>query len=196
MQTTAPTDSTNTNNRVLYRFLLVAVAMYLVWFFGYEQWLAIDGRFDTALCVQIANTSVNILNGLGFPAGIDLQVASLITMNGNPAVIVGIPCNGLVLYALFGGFVLAFPGPWKRKLWFIPMGMALIWCLNVLRVAALALNHYYANQTVDFNHHYTFTFVVYGFIFGLWMLWARRLAIPSATPTGSVSTDAAGAQRS
>jgi exosortase/archaeosortase family protein len=85
-----------------------------------------------------------------------------------------------VLYALFGGFVLAFPGPWQRKLWFIPLGMALIWVLNVLRVAALALNHHYAHQSVDFNHHYTFTFMVYACIFGLWMLWARRLAVKSS----------------
>ena len=85
----------------------------------------------------------------------------------------------LVLYALFGGFVLAFPGPWQRKLWFIPLGIAIIWVLNVMRVAALALNHHYAHQSVDFNHHYTFTFIVYGCIFGLWMLWARRLAVPA-----------------
>ena len=49
----------------------------------------------------------------------------------------------------------------------------------MLRVAALALNHQYARGSLDFNHHYTFTFVVYACIFGLWMLWARRLAIPA-----------------
>ena len=55
--------------------------------------------------------------------------------------------------------------------------MAIIWGLNVLRLAALALNHQYAHRSVDFNHHYAFTFVVYACIFGLWMLWARRLAV-------------------
>ena len=101
-------------------------------------------------------------------------------MNGQAAVVVGPPCNGLILYALFGGFVVAFPGPWQRKLWYIPLGIAIIWGLNVLRVAALAINHHYAHASVDFNHHYTFTFVVYAFIFGLWMLWAQRLARPAA----------------
>ena len=71
-----------------------------------------------------------------------------------------------MLYALIGGFVLAFPGPWQHMLWFVPAGMAITLGLNVLRVAALAL-----------NHHYAFTFVVYACIFGLWMLWARRLAV-------------------
>ena len=182
MESAAPLNAAPANNRVLFRFLGVAVVMYLAWFFGYEQWLALDGRLDLALCTQITSASVTALQLMGFSAAIDPNVATLITMNGTPAVIVGVPCNGLVLYALFSGFVLAYPGPWQRKLWFIPSGIALIWFLNILRVAGLAINQYYAHQSVDFNHHYTFTFVVYSFIFGLWMLWARRLAIPSRKP--------------
>ena len=156
--------------------------MYLVWFFGYEQWLAHDGRLDAALCRHLTQAGVSLLQLAGFPATISPTNLSLVMMSEVPSVVVGPPCNGLVLYALFGGFVLAFPGPWQRKLWFIPLGMALIWVLNVLRVAALALNHHYAHQSVDFNHHYTFTFVVYACIFGLWMLWARRLAVKPYQP--------------
>ena len=95
--------------------------------FGYEQWLAHDGRLDRALCTQIASASVAFLQLLGFAATVAPGNAFLVMMNAQPAVIVGIPCNGLVLYALFRGFVLAFPGAWQRKLWFIPAGMAIIW---------------------------------------------------------------------
>ncbi len=175
-------------NRVLFRFLLVAALVYLGWFLGYEQWLGPDGRLDAALCAQIAKASAVLLHTVGFAATVEAPLANLLVMSGQPAVVVGAPCDGLVLYILFGGFVLAFPGPWRRKLWFIPAGIALIWGLNVLRVAALALNHHYAHQSVDFNHHYTFTLLVYGCIFGLWMLWARRLALPAPpTPTTAIS---------
>ena len=37
MQTSTPAPA---GNRLLFRFLVVAAAMYLAWFFGYEQWLA------------------------------------------------------------------------------------------------------------------------------------------------------------
>ena len=177
MQTSVPRPA---GNRLLLRFLLVAAAMYLVWFFGYVQWLAHDGWLDTMLCQNIARSGVAVLQALRFPATLDAQSSPLVLMAGEQSVIVGPPCNGLVLYALFAGFVLAFPGPWARKAWFIPAGIALIWVLNVVRVAALAINHHYSHQTVDFNHHYTFTFVVYACIFGLWMLWARRLATPAS----------------
>ncbi|WP_210519240.1 exosortase X [Hymenobacter terricola] len=194
MQTSTPVHSAASGNRLLFRFLLVAGIMYLGWFFGYEQWLAHDGRLDSALCTQITRASVAVLRTVGFAATVSPTYASLVLMNGQPSVIVGTPCNGLVLYALFGGFVLAFPGPWQRKLWFIPLGIALIWCLNVVRVAALAINQHYAHESLDFNHHYTFLFVVYGFIFGLWMLWARRLALPASPPLPlHPPTDAPGA---
>ncbi|GAA4366725.1 hypothetical protein GCM10023185_38090 [Hymenobacter saemangeumensis] len=165
--------------------------MYLAWFFGYEQWLAQDGRLDTALCTQIAAASTGVLNILGFTAHVDYSlpkhILNLVVINGKPAVVVGPPCNGLVLYALFAGFVVAFPGPFRRKLWYIPLGIAVIWVLNVLRVVALALNHEYSRDSMDFNHHYTFTFVVYGFIFMLWMLWAKGLALSPASQRTEVA---------
>jgi exosortase family protein XrtF len=185
-------SATSPGNRLLFRFLAVATVLYLAWFFGYEQWLAHDGRLDTVLCNQISAGSVVVLKALGFTAALSPQYPNLVLMSGQPAVVVGPPCNGLVLYALFAGFVVAFPGSTRRKLWYIPAGIALIWVLNVLRVVALALNHQYAHESLDFNHHYTFTFVVYGFIFGLWMLWARGLAgqAPQAPAASEAATSA------
>lgn len=176
MQPSAPAALPALNNRLMFRFLLIAGLLYVGWFFGYEQWLALDGKLDVVLCSNIARAGVVALRVLGFDAALDTANPQLVLMNGVAAVVVFPACNGLVLYAVFSGFVLAFPGSWWRKAWFIPAGIALIWCLNVLRVAALAINHHYAHQSVNFNHHYTFNFVVYGCIFGLWMLWARRLS--------------------
>ena len=85
------------NNRLLVRFLLVAVAMYLAWFFGYEQWLAHDGRLDAALCTHITSASVALLRTVGFAATVDAATPTLVLMSGQPSVIVYPPCNGLVL---------------------------------------------------------------------------------------------------
>jgi exosortase family protein XrtF len=98
-------------------------------------------------------------------------------IDGSHGVWVGDSCNGLTLFALFAGFVFAFPGPVIKKLWFIPAGLVAIHLLNVLRVTALALIQYYAPQYLEFNHTYTFTIIVYGFVFALWYLWATKLSL-------------------
>lgn len=182
-------------NWLIWRFVAVATALLLVWFFGYEQTLAVDGRLDRLLCGHIAAGGAAVLRAVGFSAGPAPASPQLLLLGGRPAVWVGAACDGLVLYVLFGGFVLAYPGPAGRKLWYIPLGIALIYALNVLRVAALALNQHYAPNSLNFNHHYTFSFVVYACIFGLWMLWARRLAGPLASAAGASETAAVAARR-
>ena len=92
----------------------------------------------------------------------------------------------MVLYALFSGFVVAFPTSSRHKFWFVPLGVVLIYGINVLRIVAMSLNHYYSYKTLDFNHHYTFAFLVYGFIGLLWVWRATRLAGP--VETGSPSS--------
>ncbi|MEJ7663209.1 MAG: hypothetical protein WKG07_28555 [Hymenobacter sp.] len=75
------------------------------------------------LTQNLARTSAGLLCGFGAAAAA-LALAPVVTMAGQPAVVVGAPCDGAALYALFAGFVLAFPGPWRPKLWFIPLGVA------------------------------------------------------------------------
>jgi exosortase family protein XrtF len=99
---------------------------------------------------------------------------TVLCIAGETMVGVGNPCNGLELFALFAGFIICFPGKFKAKLWFIPLGMIIIHFANVIRTFALALIQLKAPQYLEFNHHYTFTVIVYSIIFLLWMWWVNR----------------------
>jgi len=154
-----------------WRFGLVSLLLYGAWILGYEMVLAPDGRLDQVLSVTVAAVAAALLQAGGVVADTAANAPTTVTIFGEPAVFVGNACNGLVLYALFAGFVLAYPGNVWHKAWFIPLGLAAIFLLNAGRVAVLALNHTYWYHTVDFNHHYTFTFVAYAAILGLWRLW-------------------------
>lgn len=156
------------------RFLLTAAGLYLLWWLGYEQGLRPDGRLDQALSAGVARAAAGSLHVVGFAAATAPTTPTTVTMHGSPAVLVGDPCNGLALYALFTGFVLAYPGSRRRKAWFIPLGIGAVYLLNILRVALLALNHTYWYHTVDFNHHYTFSFVAYAAILILWRVWVQQ----------------------
>ncbi|SDY68433.1 exosortase X [Hymenobacter psychrophilus] len=166
------------------RFGLLALGFYALWVLGYEHGLEPAGHLDDALSANLALVAAGLLRLVGVAAGTDPAGPTTVTMLGQAAVYVGNPCNGLVLYALFAGFVLAYPGSGRRRRWFIPLGLAVIYGINVLRIAALALNHTYWYHTVEFNHHYTFTFVAYGAILVLWHQWVRLHPNPAAVAHG------------
>ena len=164
------------------RFELVAGLLWALWLLGYEGWLRPTGRFDQAVSTNLAAVSAGLLRALGFATTVAPAQPRLLSMDGQPGVWVGDPCNGVVLYALLAGFVLAYPGGGWRRLPFIGLGCGVLYALNVARVAALALNHHYYHQSVEFNHHYTFTCLVYAALLGLWLQWTRWVAMAERGP--------------
>lgn len=168
--------------KTVIKFLIVVLGMIISWFILYDIWL---NAYDDILTVKIAAISGWLLNFIGYE--IHVYNSSLI-MNEEELVFVGPGCNAMVLMALFTGFIIAFPGSMLKKIFYIPFGILIINFLNVLRVSILALNALYSQQTLDFNHKYTFTIVVYACIFGLWMLWVQKLSVNTshATSTSAV----------
>jgi len=175
------------DSRRLPRFLLTAGSLYIAWYFLYHQVLLPSQTLDVALCQHIASVSSAVLRALGFASTVK---HTYLYLNGYHMVSVGWQCDGLPLMALFAIFIVAYPGPWRTKLWFVPLGILAIHVLNILRVVALALNQYYSRSTFEFNHHYTFALVVYAFIFWFWTIWVRRYAgrTPSAPSSPAVPT--------
>ncbi|PVY38692.1 exosortase X [Pontibacter virosus] len=153
---------------IVLRFLIFSLSLCIVWFLVYDFWLSL---LDNWLSLKIVHSTVHFLSFIGYNADAN---GIMVQIDGADTVFVYHACNGMVLMALFTGFIVAFPGPIIKKLFFIPIGLLLIYILNILRVSALALNAHHFSYTVDFNHKYTFTIIVYAAIFVLWMIWVKR----------------------
>ena len=181
--------------RQFWRFGLICCGFLLLWAIGSAYGLGVNSPLDYLLCRQLAAGSVWGLRALGWQAEVTAANPTLLLLNGRPSVVVGAPCDGLVLYVLLVAFVLAYPGPTQRRLWFIPMGIAALWLLNVVRIITLALNHRYSPETFEFDHHYAFSAVAYAALGGLWLLWTRQpvAGAPPAQqpPAASAATAAA-----
>lgn len=89
-------------------------------------------------------------------------------------------CNGLELMVLYIGFIVCMPATLKRKVIFGIIGPLLIYVVNVLRCAGVAYIIIYYPKFADFAHHYVFTFVVYGFIIGMWLIFSKKLNLEHA----------------
>ena len=84
-------------------------------------------------------------------------------------------CNGLELFVLYAGFIVCMPAALRRKVIFIISGVILIYMVNVVRCAWVAYIILYYPKYADFAHHYVFTFVVYGVIIALWLIFSKKV---------------------
>jgi exosortase family protein XrtF len=124
-----------------------------------------------------AHISAWILQIVGYSAKVWHYVnncMSLMDINNSGIVCIGTGCSGVELFLIFAVFILLFKGRSNNFLWFIPFGILLIAILNIFRIIALSLIVLYAPDYLDFNHKYTFTIIVYGFLIWLWMYWMNR----------------------
>lgn len=92
------------------------------------------------------------------------------------------PCNGLELFILYIGFILAMPASIGRKLVFGIGGLAVIHIVNLLRCSGLGLVIISMQKYFDFAHHYLFKIFIYGTIFLLWMAFSKKLTLTKQEP--------------
>jgi exosortase family protein XrtF len=164
----------NFNNKIT-RFFTLAAVLYISWFVLYELVIKPYTSIDEKLIGVIINESSFLLRLFGYNTyqkqeDQDMQIMGI---DGAHPIWIGSPCNAMTLFAFFTFFIIAFPGNFKNKLWFIPFGIVLIHIANLIRVMALALINFYAPGYLEFNHTYTFTIFVYALIFSLWMWWVN-----------------------
>lgn len=165
------------------RFVITAGTLYLVLYFIYQFIVKRYTYYDQKFIGSIVLWTEFLLQKTGHATFTVLQDRDMqvVGIDGSNGVWVGSNCNAITLFTLFAVFIVAYPGYQKGKLWFIPAGILAIHLLNILRVTALALIANYYPQYLNFNHTYTFTFIVYAFIFMLWMLWVNKFAVKPVT---------------
>jgi exosortase family protein XrtF len=84
-------------------------------------------------------------------------------------------CNGLELFVLYAGFIICMPATLRRKIIFAVSGILLIYVVNIIRCTGVAYIILCYPQYADFAHHYVFTFVVYGVIIALWLIFSKKV---------------------
>ena len=164
----------------LVRFLITGSLLYIGWLSLYEFYLHPQTAFDSSIISALRVCTEQVLQAVGYTLtnyNNDFAAPQQhVGIAGSGGLTVGAPCDGVVLYVLFICFIIAFPGPVKHKAWFLPIGALSVFAVNVLRIAALAVIVYVNPDWLAFNHDYTFTLLVYSYVFGLWMLWVKKFS--------------------
>lgn len=83
-------------------------------------------------------------------------------------------CSGLKLFMQVTVLFLLFPGPWKHKLWIIPLGWLLMHLSNLFRIVSLSVIVLWKPQYWDFSHDWILRPFFYLVIFAMWVWWVER----------------------
>jgi len=159
------------------RFLVLAALTYAVWAWLYHGYINPYANLDIYIIENLIDLSGGAMEQMGYtliPEAPPDQEERTVGIDGTVGLWIGDPCNGVNLFALFIIFMIWYPGPIKDKLWFIPFGLLTMHLLNVVRIIALSILVTYDYKYLDFNHTYTFTILVNGYMFLLWLWWAKR----------------------
>ena len=156
------------------RFIITAGIVYFSWYLLYIFIIHPFKKIDLFVIDATVALSEKILNKLHYITftGED----RVIGIDGSSGLWIGDKCDGIELFALFGVFIIAYPGLIWRKAIYIPVGIISIELINVMRIVSLAVVQHNYPKWIEFNHSYVFNVLVYGYIFLLWMIWANKLS--------------------
>lgn len=151
-------------------FIIKVIAIFALWYVIYELWLLPDGSLDQWLSLNIIGNSAGVLGWLGYDV---ITVNRVISIGAFPGVEVIDGCNGISAIGLFIGFIVAYPGDWRKKVSFSILGIGLIYIVNIIRIVVLVLTEASWPEFFDFAHDYATTAIFYFVIFALWMVWVN-----------------------
>ena len=87
------------------------------------------------------------------------------------AVAVAPECTSLKQWLHWLFLMLLYPGPWKHKAWYIPLGLVIVEFTNVVRVVGIALFLRPYPHDFALAHDVIFKIMFYVVIFLMWMVW-------------------------
>ena len=177
------------------KFILKAFAILVIWKVLYLAFLLPNRILDKPLTYSVGVATTWLLNTYTSSSDYSTrsEVSNVATDQGytpmplqkiffhqNNVVSIEDGCNALELFVLYVGFIICMPAKILRKTLFIVGGIIAIYITNVIRCAGVAYIILYHPRYANFAHHYVFTFVVYGLIIALWLIFSKKLSFANA----------------
>ncbi|MFN3530003.1 MAG: exosortase/archaeosortase family protein [Bacteroidia bacterium] len=159
---------------------VIEIALFMVITYGFhELWWFFATEIKSTVFIQL---SADYLADMVYQASywvnksiFGLQMTeegwNVMRFANNKALLVAESCSGLKQFFQVAVLFLLYPGPWRHKLWFIPLGFIAIHLTNIVRVVFLSLWMAHDVPYWDFAHDWIMRPMYYIVIFALWYLW-------------------------
>lgn len=162
--------------------VIIFVIITLTIHYGYRFWAntahywPVEKQMNTAhdkMSWVVFNQSVWLIDHV-LKIPITTDETRTIHFQNNGFIAINHGCSGLKPILQFLLLMLLFPGPWKHKTWFIPMGIVIVHFTNLFRITGLAVVTVTIPDYWDFAHDNLFRPFFYVVIFFLWVWWAEK----------------------
>jgi len=160
----------------LYKFIINGIFMFAIWaiFFQFFRHAGAIHNFYEYSTYKLTSIYLNFSRVILELFGYEIIISGKIIMIKNSVgVLLDRGCLGRNLMGLFAGFLIAFPGSIKSKLWYIPAGLGIIFLLNNTRIMLLVWITLTYPKT-HFDHHAVYNYTIYTLIFIMWYFWISR----------------------
>ncbi len=147
----------------------------LVTFFG----MNISAIFDW-MTKHVASFVYTILSFLGYNLQFD-KAESILSHGNGMAIRIVWACTGLKQAYIFFCILIFAAGPFSKKIWFLPLGLLVVYFFNIFRIAAIVAIVKQNPTTYVFWHEYFFKYAFYGVIFLMWLFWEEKVRIKKST---------------
>ncbi len=180
-------DPKNRNTVNVGLFIVLIISFHFI----YLGWQSLDYWPVEKWVNQLMVWSVNMLYSqacwvLDHVFHIDLTTITsarlLATTNsegGWARVVIAPECASLKQWMHWIFLMVLFPGPWKHKLWYIPIGLVIIEWTNVIRICGILMMQIPWPNSFHIAHDYIFKVFFYFVIFLMWVLWVEKFYNPT-----------------
>lgn len=107
-----------------------------------------------------------------FGLNLEKEGMTMFFLNGSAITIDG-GCSGDKQILQLALLLLIYPGRWRYKIWFIPLGIIIVHATNVLRIVLLSVVTIWRFEWMDIAHDLVLRGIFYVVIFGIWMLFVK-----------------------
>lgn len=127
----------------------------------------------------LLNFSAALLRVCGWEVTVGIETVGI---KQSMPIHVGGACVGIELAAAAVGLALAYPASLKQRLFFCAFGTTLVFVLNAVRIAGLAILIYKADMRIfQINHHFVFQAIVLVAILLAWVAWINKMPVRASS---------------
>ncbi|MDP3354098.1 MAG: exosortase family protein XrtF [Flavobacteriaceae bacterium] len=160
-------------------FLLKFLGSYAIMVFLYVSYLNVTQEKENQficdpMTQEVAEQTVDLLTFFNVKSFTDQSVDELsfrLFVEDKFVARVVEGCNSVSVIILFIAFIISFSASFKVTMLYILAGSLIIYIINVIRIAFIAVVIYKFPAFTDFLHQIIFPLIIYGTAFLLWVIW-------------------------